>query len=117
MVDDDNGGLKKGFEKDVYDNHRKMEIAKCMTDPFYFIENYMIINEPSEGDVKFKLYPYQKKIVDGFYKHKDVILLCARQMGKCVSEKTPIRLRSPNGKVIEMTVGEFYELQKRNKKM
>lgn len=79
--DEDNGGLKKGFEKDVFDNFRKMENYKCMFDPFYFIQNYMIINEPSLGDVKFELFPYQKKIIEGFNDHKDVILLCGRQMG------------------------------------
>lgn len=80
--DDNNGGLKKGFEKDIFDDFRKIENFKCMIDPFYFIENYMIINEPSSGDVKFILYPYQKKIIEGFYNYRDVILLCGRQQGK-----------------------------------
>lgn len=75
-------GQKKPFEKDIYDNERKLELAKCMMNPIYFIENYVVVNEPSRGDMLMELFPYQEKIIKGFYEHKKVILMCGRQQGK-----------------------------------
>lgn len=83
--------LKKRNAKDSYDDFRVKEITKCMSDPLYFIENYMKIQHPTKGRVPFKLFPFQKKMIDTFHNFDSVIALTARQMGKCVVSKTKIK--------------------------
>lgn len=100
MADDtEYSPYKKGFEKSSYNEYREMEIAKCILDPFYFIENYVIVNEPSKGDVPFILFPYQRKIINGFANFKNVILMCGRQQGKCVTYDTYITKNNSTVKI------------------
>lgn len=104
--DDDSSGQKKAGEKGKYDNNRKLEIAKCMSDPMYFIKNYVYVNEPSHGDMLMDLFPYQEKIINGFANHKNIILMCGRQQGKCVVHDTLITIngqKQPIGDMIKLS--------------
>lgn len=58
------------------------EIQKCSTDPIYFIEKYIKIQHPKKGSVPFKLYKYQKELIQNFENHQFNIVLSARQTGK-----------------------------------
>ena len=58
------------------------EIKKCRRDPIYFIETYVKIVHPTKGAVHFKLYDYQKELINMYHRNKDVIILSARQTGK-----------------------------------
>ena len=42
------------------------EYVKCSKDPVYFIETYMKIINVDKGLINFKLYPYQKDIINSF---------------------------------------------------
>ena len=81
---------KRGYSKDRYENERIRELAKCMIDPIYFIEKYVMIQHPLEGRVPFKPYDFQIEMLKSFHEHRNVIALTSRQMGKCVIGDTVI---------------------------
>lgn len=58
------------------------EYIKCYNDPIYFIETYMKIINVNEGLVSFKLYDYQKEMINGFKENRFNIITTARQSGK-----------------------------------
>ena len=90
------------------------EYIKCSQDPIYFCENYMKIVNVDKGLIPFKLYDYQKTMVNTMANDNRVVLTTSRQAGKCVHINTPIRLKNKKtGEIIETTVGEFYESQKK----
>lgn len=77
-----NPGLKRAYETSEYTPQSAIELARCMKDPIYFMENYVKVQHPTRGAVPFILYDYQKEMVDAIHNNKDTILLCSRQMGK-----------------------------------
>ena len=57
------------------------EFRKCKEDPVYFMSNYIKVIHPLRGLVKFKMYPFQIKIVRDLQKHRFNILRKFRQAG------------------------------------
>lgn len=57
------------------------EVSKYKEDPIYFIENRIYVVHPMRGLVLFKLYPFQKKIVNALWKKRFNILRKFRQAG------------------------------------
>jgi hypothetical protein len=74
--------IKKGYSKDRFTTNHYQELAKCMLDPIYFIENYMMIQHAVLGRVPFKMYPFQHKMVKAMHENRFTVLLCSRQVGK-----------------------------------
>ena len=73
--------LKRAGTKIEWTDELVKEYIKCSKDIVYFTETYMkIISEA--GIVNFKLYPYQKKMLQNFAKNKFNIVTTARQAGK-----------------------------------
>lgn len=58
------------------------EYVKCAGDPIYFIENYVKIVSLDKGAILAKLFPYQKRIIEGIHKNRRVISKLFRQSGK-----------------------------------
>jgi len=58
------------------------EYLKCSKDPVYFTENYMKIISVDKGLVNFKLYPYQREMLQSFADNRFSIITTARQAGK-----------------------------------
>jgi hypothetical protein len=58
------------------------EVAKCATDPIYFIENYCRIISLDDGIIPFKLFEYQKEMIKMYAESRFSLTLTARQMGK-----------------------------------
>jgi len=59
------------------------EIERCAKDPVYFINTYVKILTPSEGNpVNFKLYDYQEAIINSFYSNRFNIIKAPRQSSK-----------------------------------
>lgn len=92
-----NAGLKRSNELDEYTPERIQELAKCASDPIYFMENYLKVQHPVRGSVPFQLYDYQKEMVLAIHENRSTILLCSRQMGKCVTGNTQITIKSSTG--------------------
>lgn len=74
--------VKKANTKTLYTVHQKKEIFKCMNDPLYFLENYMWIQHPVRGKIRFVAYNFQKRLIDAYWKNNSVIALLPRQAGK-----------------------------------
>lgn len=89
------------------------EYVKCSQDPLYFIQNYVKVVHVDKGVIPFNMWDFQKEMISTFHNNRFSIVKCPRQVGKCLSINTSIRLRSKaTGEIFEMTVGEFYEQQR-----
>jgi hypothetical protein len=102
---------KKGHAKSSYTRDQMRELMMCTDSPIYFMENFLKVQHPKLGSIPLKLYPFQHRMVTAFHEQRFVVGLTARQMGKCLAINTNIKLRSPDGAEIEMTIGDFYEWQ------
>jgi len=58
------------------------ELVKCKRDPVYFINNYVYLQHPKRGKLRFKLYDFQEELVRNLQQERWLIALLARQMGK-----------------------------------
>ena len=77
-----NPNLKRVGEEIDWTPERIQEYIKCSQDPVYFIETYMKIINVDEGLVNFKLYDYQKEMVESMANNRMSIIATARQAGK-----------------------------------
>lgn len=90
------------------------EYILCSKDPEYFISNYVKIVNVDKGLIPFEMYSFQKNMIKTFHENRFTIAKMPRQVGKCFCINTPIRLRNKKtGEIIETTVGEFYEQQRK----
>ena len=62
-----------------------LEYKKCMENPIYFIENYVKIISLDEGLINFKLYDYQRELIDHFDENRFSVVLACRQSGKSIT--------------------------------
>jgi len=91
------------------------EYANCATDPTYFIEKYVKIDNVDHGLVEFKLRDYQYKMIDTIVDNRYTIMLTSRQVGKCIKHNQKIKIKNKsNGKIEEISIGEFYKRMKGN---
>ena len=77
-----NPNLKKVNTAVEYSEDEILEYQKCMKDPLYFMENYVRIVSLDEGLVPFKMYGFQKKIVETIHNNRFTICKLPRQSGK-----------------------------------
>ncbi len=77
-----NPNLFKANTKQEYTEQQVIEIAKCMEDPVYFIQNYIKIVNIDSGLVPFDLYKFQEKMVETFHNNRFTIAKLPRQSGK-----------------------------------
>jgi hypothetical protein len=57
------------------------EIVKCGKDPVYFIDNYCRISHPTQGQITFKTWDFQKELLQKFNDYRNNVILKSRQMG------------------------------------
>jgi len=57
------------------------EFNRCKEDPIYFVSNYIKVTHPVRGLVKFKLYGFQRRIMNDLGEHRFNILRKFRQAG------------------------------------
>lgn len=74
--------LKRVGESIEWTPLRLEELIKCREDPIYFIETYMKIVNVDHGLVNFKMYDYQKVMIDSMANNRMSIIATARQAGK-----------------------------------
>lgn len=60
------------------------EYIKCAQDPIYFIENYVKIVHVDDGVVPFKMWDFQKNMINTFNDNRFSIVKCPRQVGKSI---------------------------------
>jgi hypothetical protein len=59
----------------------KIEYAKCLKDPIYFMKKYVKIQHPTRGTLPFLTFPFQDEALEDFVQHNQNIILKSRQMG------------------------------------
>ena len=77
-----NPNLKAAAVRHSYTEEQIAEFIKCQQNPAYFIENYVNIVSIDEGLIPFKLYDFQKTMVDTFHDERFTICKLPRQSGK-----------------------------------
>ena len=77
-----NPQLKPAGTKHNYSEEELDEYLKCSNDPEYFIEHYIKVVHVDLGVVPFKLYDFQKRMVDTIHKNRFSIFCTPRQVGK-----------------------------------
>jgi len=77
-----NSLVKTPNREDILDANQITEIAKCMSDPKYFIKNYCYLQHPTKGKMKFELYEYQERLIDIYHGYRNNISMLPRQSGK-----------------------------------
>ena len=102
--------FKKGHQNDVFTQERLEELRRCQHDVIYFIEKYIKIQHPKKGRVPFRLYPFQREMIENFATYNRNIALTGRQQGKSMSTKTMITKNNTKVKI-----GELFCLNLREK--
>ena len=74
--------IKAPYKKENYTEDQVAEIIKAATDPVYFLREYMWIQHPTKGRVKFDLFDYQVDLINAYHNNKYSINMLGRQMGK-----------------------------------
>ena len=77
-----NSSLKRAGIDLSYTEKEVLELAKCVEDPIYFIDNYCYIVTLDHGIQPFKLYDCQKEKVETIHNNRKVIIMEGRQQGK-----------------------------------
>jgi hypothetical protein len=74
--------VKQAYKKENYTENQITEIVKSATDPVYFIQEYMWVQHPTRGRVRFHLYDYQVDLINCYHTNRYSINMLGRQMGK-----------------------------------
>jgi hypothetical protein len=74
--------LKKANTKLEFTEDQIIEFAKCAEDPVYFANNYIKIVTLDHGLQQFKMYPFQKNMIQSFHDNRFNICKLPRQSGK-----------------------------------
>jgi len=77
-----NPNLKKVNTPVEFTKEQILEYQKCAKDPLYFMEKYIQIVSLDEGLIPFKMYGFQKKIVETIHNNRFTICKLPRQSGK-----------------------------------
>ena len=83
-----NPNLKKANVAVEFTQEQVLEFVKCKNDPVYFAKNYIKIVSLDYGEIPFKMYPFQEKLINNFHNNRFNICRMPRQTGKsttCVS--------------------------------
>ena len=77
-----NAHLKRAGTDLEYTQEQAIEIAKCISDPIYFIKTYVKIVNVDHGLVPFQMWPFQETMVRTFHEERFSICKMPRQVGK-----------------------------------
>lgn len=77
-----NPNLKRAGVKIEWTQEQIKEYVKCSEDPVYFALNYMRIVNVDEGLIPFKMWDFQKHMLETFHKNRFVVCKMPRQVGK-----------------------------------
>lgn len=111
-----NGIIKKSRDYKSLKPNQKIVYDKVY-DPIngslFFAENCAYVNR--NGLELYQPFDYQREMLFNLRNYQNIISLFSRQSGKCVCSDTKIKLKNKkSGEIIEMTIGEFFDLVKNN---
>lgn len=77
--------IKKAYNKVEYSLEEIEHLKACAhpdTGPSYFMENFLYVQHPTKGKMKFKAFGYQKGLLETYHNYRYSIAMVSRQMGK-----------------------------------
>jgi hypothetical protein len=77
--------VKKAFAKQRYTLEEVKHLEACLdpvTGPLYFCTNFLKIQHPVKGAMKFDPYEYQVRLLQAYHENKQCIAMLPRQSGK-----------------------------------
>lgn len=77
-----NPNLKRAGVKIEWTQDQIKEYVKCSEDPVYFALNYIRIVNVDQGLVPFRMWDFQKHMLETFHKNRFVVCKMPRQVGK-----------------------------------
>ena len=116
-----NPNLRAAEDEIQYTPEMQKEFIRCMEDIVYFAENYCHIVTIDEGKKLIKLWDFQKRMIKVMHdppvykgeKKRNSIFCTGRQIGKCLQNKTLIKIKNKKtGEIKEMEIGKFHEMIK-----
>ena len=108
-----NDNLKKCGVALEYTEEQIIELKKCSEDPIYFIDNYCQIVTLDKGVQPFKLWDFQKELIELYHNQRMVITMMSRQSSKCHEKDTKYKVRNKQtGETLYVTAEEFHKLCK-----
>jgi len=106
-----NSNLKKCGIQLEYTEEQILEIKKCSEDPIYFVDNYCQIVTLDKGVQQFKLWDFQKDLINTYHNNRMVLTMLSRQSSKCVIFTTNLNIKNKiTGETKEIFVGDFHKL-------
>jgi hypothetical protein len=101
--------VKKPREEVEYSEEQIEELLACSLDIFEFIKYVKIVN-PDKGEIPFKPYRYQKKLLKDLSNNRHICGLWSRQSGKCLCYSSMITIRNKKTNEIEnISIGDFFQ--------
>jgi len=120
MANQDNHLVKKAGAVTTYTPQQIKELQNCMDaveGPMYFMENFMYIQHPTKGAIKFDPFDYQRELLHCYHNYRSSINMLGRQMGKCLCGEEKINIRNKRtGEIQTISVQEFEKLVKKDEK-
>ena len=105
-----NTNLKRSGVKQEWTKKQILEYKKSMNDPIYFVEKYMKIVHIDKGVVPFKMWDFQKELIQTLHNNRFIVGKYPRQTGKCLLFETAINIRDKKTKEVKrVSIGELYE--------
>lgn len=113
----DNKLVKSAHSTQKYTEDNIQDLFKCtdpVNGPHYFLDNFFYIQHPVKGKMQYSAFEYQRRLIDSYHNHRFNVNLLGRQLGKCLrGDTTMVKLYNKRtGEVRELSIQEFYELQK-----
>lgn len=78
----DNPLLKRAGVEISYSQEELDEYVKCSMDPVYFAAKYIKIVNVDKGLIPFKMWDFQREMIEIFHNNRFSITKCPRQVGK-----------------------------------
>ena len=108
-----NDNLKRCGVDIEYNQEQILELKKCSEDPIYFIDTYCQIVTLDKGIQPFKMWDFQKELIDTIHNNRMVIGMLPRQQSKCLEKNTKYNVRNKQtGEVKSVTAEEFHQMCK-----
>ena len=104
--------LKRGNIKTAWTQEMVNEWKKCRDDILYFADNYCAISHIDYGIIQVQLRDYQRDMIGIISDNRMSVHKLSRQLGKCVSGDTKIKIRNKKtGEIVEMSIEDFHNLK------
>ena len=82
LSEEQGGKVKPAGHQQEFEHWQVAEVLRCASDAVYFIREYVMIQNPVKGAMKFDLFDYQENLINVYQNNRLSISLLSRQCGK-----------------------------------